>query len=162
MNEYSFLLRDSRGVYTIANDRLTFLDYEGDYEDYNYGFFDVNEILKPNVYNELETSFDILICERNISESAKVVNAEEGDAEQFEDRFSILYHNAFVLPNGDTLPLDCDKLLLPKSIVEYSVGVPERVFKPTKIKDDGIYSFYFITIDRAEWVNISKMEAIKC
>ena len=161
MNEYSFLLKDSRGIYTIVDDKLSAIEYYGVYDDYNYGFFDTNEILKPNVYNELEECFEILICERNVP-SATIVDIDnnDSDAELFEDRFALMYRDQYVLPNGDILPLDCDMTLLPKSITEYNDGVKQKDFLPTKIKDSGIYSFYSITIDRAEWVSIDKVEAI--
>lgn len=162
MNEYSYLLKDSNGIYTIQNKELQLIDYDGHHEDYNYGFFNVSEILLPKVFSTLEDIFNILICER-VKESSPVLDvASKTEGDYSKNRFAIQLHKGdFVLPDGKLLANDCDLTLLPEDITEYSKPLTSKEFSPIEVKSKGEYIFYTVTIDKNEWDSLSRIEVIE-
>ena len=162
MNEYSFLLKDSKGVYTIQDNALKLVDYIGHYDDYNYGFFNISEILSPKVFSILEDIFVVLICER-VKENVPVLDATSTkEADYSKDRFGIQLANGdFILPDGRLLNGNCDLTLLPEDITEYSKPLLSKEFTPIEVKRSGEYIFYTVTIDKTEWEKLSRIEVIE-
>lgn len=162
MNEYSFLLKDSKGVYTIQDEKLQLIDYDGHYEDFNYGFFNINDITLPRVFDVLEGSFTILICERVKSTSPIMEVVADKEVDYSIDRYGLqLANGKFVLPNGCLLDEDCDVSLLPTDITEYTIPLESNELQLTQTKKDGMYIFYSATLDKREWDNITRIEAIE-
>ena len=162
MNEYSFLLKDSKGVYTIQDKMLKSIDYDGHYDNYNYGFFNISEVLFPKVFGTLEDVFVVLICER-VKDSTPILNdTSTKEVDCSKSRFGIqLPSGDFILPNGNLLSSGCDLTLLPEDVTEYSKTLLSKELTPVEVKRSGKYIFYTVTVDKNEWKVLSRIEVIE-